>query len=47
VLWRSSDSGIARVGADGMVIGVAAGQATLTARAGTREGSRTLTVWPR
>jgi len=47
VSWRSSDGGIAQVGADGVVTGVAAGQVTLTARAGTREGSRTLTVSPR
>jgi hypothetical protein len=47
VSWRSSDLGIAQVGADGMVTGVAPGQVTLTARVGAREGSRTLTVSPR
>ena len=46
VSWRSADEGIARVQSDGTVTGVAAGQVTLTARAGTREGSVTLTVSP-
>jgi uncharacterized protein YjdB len=47
VSWRSSDAGIAQVGADGMVTGVAPGQVTLIARVGAREGSRTLTISPR
>jgi len=46
VAWSSSDASVARVSADGNVMGVAPGHATFTARVGTREGSVTLTVSP-
>jgi hypothetical protein len=47
ITWRSSDAVVARVNADGSVQGLAPGQATFTARVGTREGSVTLTVSPK
>lgn len=42
--WRSSDEAVATVSADGLVLGVAAGTATVTATAEGRSGTATITV---
>jgi uncharacterized protein YjdB len=47
VAWRSDNSNVARISTDGVVSAVGPGKVTLTARAGTREGSVTLTVAPK
>jgi trimeric autotransporter adhesin len=44
VAWSSSNAGIASVSGSGVVKGVAAGSATITATAGDRSGSLTFTV---
>jgi len=44
VTWTSSDPGVATVGADGAVVGIARGQATLTARVETRSATAAVTV---
>jgi len=44
VRWSSSDRGIATVGTDGLVTGVAAGQATITAEVESQAGKATVTV---
>jgi serine/threonine protein kinase/alpha-tubulin suppressor-like RCC1 family protein/uncharacterized protein YjdB len=44
VRWSSSDGGIATVGVDGVVTGVAAGQATITAEAESQAAKATVTV---
>ena len=44
VTWRSSDESVARVSASGVVTGVAAGPATITATAGGKEAYCTVTV---
>ena len=46
VTWSSSDAGIASVDAAGVVTGVAAGTATITATSGLRSGSMTVAVCP-
>jgi uncharacterized protein YjdB len=42
--WSSSDEAVATVSADGLVLGVAAGTATITATAEGRSGTATITV---
>ena len=44
VTWASSNSSVATVSAAGLVTGVAAGSATITASAGTKSGSSSITV---
>jgi uncharacterized protein YjdB len=44
VTWASSDTAVARVGASGVVTGVAPGSATLTATSGSRSGTARVTV---
>lgn len=44
VTWSSSDPAVARVSASGLVTGVAAGNATITARAAGRQGQVALSV---
>lgn len=44
VQWSSSDTSIAKVSGGGLVTGVTAGQATITARSGQGEGTATLVV---
>ena len=44
VTWASSNSSVATVSQTGLVTGVAAGSATVTASAGTRSGSSAITV---
>lgn len=45
VTWRSSDPSLAQVSDSGLVSGMAVGTATITARAGTREGTARVTVY--
>ena len=44
VTWTSSDGGVARVNGSGLVTGVAAGTATITATSGGKSGSAAVTV---
>ena len=44
VSWSSSDTAVATVGEDGTVTAVKAGEATITARAGDKEATCTVTV---
>lgn len=44
VQWSSSDTSVAKVSEGGLVTGVTAGEATITARSGQGEGTATLTV---
>ena len=44
IQWSSSDNSIAKVNGAGLVTGVTAGQATITARSGQGEGTATLVV---
>ncbi|MBI4499584.1 MAG: Ig domain-containing protein [Gemmatimonadetes bacterium] len=46
VVWTSSDTGTAMVSAGGLVTGIAAGNATVTATSGTKNASATLTITP-
>jgi len=46
VTWETSASGTATVSASGLVTGVAAGQATITARSESRSGTTAVTVQP-
>jgi uncharacterized protein YjdB len=46
VTWETSASGTATVSESGLVTGIAAGQATITARSEGRSGSTTVTVQP-
>lgn len=46
IAWQSSAPNVARVGPDGRVVALAAGSATITARAGAASGSLAITVVP-